>query len=189
MLLVSVPLRSLLQLFLHFSSLHKKKRNHFKRLLPSLAQKTSMSELLKSIRHTNFHTHVASEEEKEVRERGQKDEEEEEKEEEEERPAACWGKPSDSFRLWLRACQQANMSERGGNKIQQDRRGEDGIVCRRKGRFCQRVREEKGRKLMVPGVVPSHSFFPHPHSSSPTSSHFPSSFLPRCSQHKGILSV
>lgn len=162
MLLVSVPLRSLLQLFLHFSSLHKKKRNHFKRLLPSLAQKTSMSELLKSIRHTNFHTHVASEEEKEVRERGQKDEEEEEKEEEEERPAACWGKPSDSFRLWLRACQQANMSERGGNKIQQDQRGEDGIVCRRKGRFCQRVREEKGRKLMVPGVVPSHSFFSPP---------------------------
>lgn len=84
MLLVSVPLRSLLQLFLHFSSLHRKKRNHFKRLLPGLAQKTSMSELLKSVRHTNFHTHVASEEGKEERERGQKDQEEEEEKEEEE---------------------------------------------------------------------------------------------------------
>lgn len=151
-----------------------------------------MSELLKSIRHTNFHTHVASEEEKEVRERGQKDEEEEEeeKEEEEERPAACWGKPSDSFRLWLRACQQANMSERGGNKIQQDRRGEDGIVCRGKGRFLSEG--ERGEREETDGArccaFPL-LFFSHPHSSSPTSSHFPSSFLPRCSQHKGILSV
>lgn len=152
-----------------------------------------MSELLKSIRHTNFHTHVASEEEKEVRERGQKDEEEEEeeeKEEEEERPAACWGKPSDSFRLWLRACQQANMSERGGNKIQQDRRGEDGIVCRGKRTLSVRGWERrKGGNWWCPVLCLPTPFFSHPHSSSPTSSHFPSSFLPRCSQHKGILSV
>lgn len=124
-----------------------------------------MSELLKSIRHTNFHTHVASEEEKEVRERGQKDEEEEEeeeKEEEEERPAACWGKPSDSFRLWLRACQQANMSERGGNKIQQDRRGEDGIVCRGKRTLSVRGWERrKGGNWWCPVLcLPTPFFFP-----------------------------
>lgn len=53
-------------------------------LVAGLAQKTSMSELLKSVRHTNFHTHVASEEGKEERERGQKDQEEEEEKEEEE---------------------------------------------------------------------------------------------------------
>lgn len=113
-----------------------------------------MSLFLNSARHRNYHTHAKLGGEK-WREGKEEEEEKKEEEEEEERPAAYRGKPSDSFRPWLRACQRAKMREMGGKDTEGEERteGERG----KETVFSGGVRGEKGRKLMEPGAVTSPS--------------------------------